>query len=150
MNTSDTSQVFKVGKWMRWAQLLFFAYMGPRFMDYLLSRSEMQQFLKADEKFDLIVGETVFVESAVAGFSYKYNAPIVLIAPFLPNNWANHMVRIQVGITRILSPIINFQAYSPSLPESSYIVKQAAFSFKIFISFRLAIPLRLLTSLIRF
>lgn len=90
---NDTSPVFKYRKWNKWLQLIFFPIVGPNFMDIIFSRDEVKDFLNNHEKFDLVLGETIFIESFMAGIAYTSEAPIVAIAPFLPNGWANFMVR---------------------------------------------------------
>ena len=72
----------------------FFPSTGPLFMDMVYSSEEMQNLLRSDEKFDLILGEIFLDESLLAGLSYKYKAPVIGVAPFMPNLWANNVVRI--------------------------------------------------------
>lgn len=79
---------------VNWVSMLTLTMMGPTMMDITLSLPEMQNFLNQNEKFDAIFGEIFLDESLLAGLSYKYNAPLIGLATFMPNYWSNYMVII--------------------------------------------------------
>lgn len=86
--------------------LIFMPEMGIKLMNKLLSDPVMQKFLKEDRKYDLIIGESFLDESMLAGFSQKYNAPIIAVATFMPNIWSNYLVKYSTfsGFPILLKP----------------------------------------------
>ena len=68
---------------------------GPVLMNMTLSLPKVQKLLNGDEKFDVVLGRVFSIESMLAVFSQKYNAPIIALATFMPNHWANYMVDMQ-------------------------------------------------------
>lgn len=84
--------VFKSRKMSKWLMPLMGPLIGPKFSEMLLSTDQVQDMIKNNEKFDLVICETFFVESIIAGFAAKNKAPIVAIAGFMPNLYANFVV----------------------------------------------------------
>lgn len=76
----------------KWANLVYFPQIGPKFVDIILKSDVLQKLIKSDEKFDLVLGEIFLDESLLAGLAYKFKAPLVGAAIFMPNFWSNHMV----------------------------------------------------------
>jgi len=76
--------------------MFFFTLGGTTVCDYILDQPTVKQLIhpQSDEQFDLILAETFLDESIIAGFSHRFNAPIVGVMSFMPNIWANYLVRI--------------------------------------------------------
>lgn len=91
----EISNLIKMRDYSKWWSVLIFPLMGSTMIDMVLSVPEVQNLIKSEEKFDLILGETVMDEAFIAGFSYKHKAPIVALNTFLPGMFANSMVRFQ-------------------------------------------------------
>lgn len=90
---SEDSNMFEMRHLPKWFMVTIFPSTGPIFMDMVFKTKEMQTLLQSDKKFDLILGEVFLDESLLAGLSYKYKAPIIGLATFMPNLWANNLVK---------------------------------------------------------
>lgn len=76
----------------KWVSLFVFPIMGPAYIDLLLSTPEMHHLINSDESFDLVIGEIFLSESLLGGLSARFKAPIIGLAPFMPNGWINFWV----------------------------------------------------------
>lgn len=72
--------------------MFFFATMGPKICEFMLSKPQVQKIIESDQKFDLVISEIFLNEAVIAGFASKFQAPIVGVMPFMPNIWANYLV----------------------------------------------------------
>ena len=86
--------MFEMRNMPKWASLFMYPKMGATLMNLIMDMPEIQALVKSNEKFDLILGEAFLDESLLAGFSYKFKAPLVAVATFMPHVWANYMVDI--------------------------------------------------------
>lgn len=77
-----------------WMSLIFMPLMGINLCDYVLEHEPVKKIIHSSQKFDLILGEIFLDESMLAGFSNKFNAPIVAIQTFMPGIWSNYMVSV--------------------------------------------------------
>ncbi|XP_045517902.1 UDP-glycosyltransferase UGT5-like [Pieris brassicae] len=64
---------------------------GLAFTEHILNSTEVQDFLKQDNNYDLVICET-FVQDAIYYFSHRYNAPLVLVTPF--GNCMRHNIAV--------------------------------------------------------
>lgn len=76
--------------------LFFLPEIGDVLAEKMLESETIQNFLRSDRKFDLIISENFVVESVWSGMAHKYKASLIIIAPFAPNYWANFMVCLAV------------------------------------------------------
>lgn len=65
--------------------------LGLMITSHTMSHPKVQNLLKSNTKFDVIVIE-IFVNEAMLGFGHHFNAPIVGMSTFGANNWINDMV----------------------------------------------------------
>lgn len=86
--------MFEARHMPKWANLVYFPQIGPKFMDIILKYEVFQDLIKSNQKFDAIIGEIFLDESLLAGLSYTLKAPLIGAAIFMPNFWSNYMVRI--------------------------------------------------------
>lgn len=61
----------------RWVLVFMPSVVGPAFSDLILSVPEVQELIKKKEKYDIILGETMLMESVLAGFAHNSKASIV-------------------------------------------------------------------------
>ncbi|KAK6621421.1 hypothetical protein RUM44_001228 [Polyplax serrata] len=87
---------------------LLFSTLGEMMVDTFMSDKSVQQLLKSNQKFDLVIGECFLTEGLLGGFAHKYNAPIAAIGTFLPNTWTNEMIGNPAPASYIPEPITPF------------------------------------------
>lgn len=67
-------------------------FMGQLVSDKFLSDPKVQAILKSDKKFDVIIGEAYISDAALAGFGYKYSAPVVAYSSSMALHTATYLV----------------------------------------------------------
>lgn len=73
-------------------KFLMFGVVGDKIVESTMTSKQIQDLMKSNQKFDLVVGECFLAEALLAGFAYKYNAPLIGFTTFIPNTWGNEMV----------------------------------------------------------
>lgn len=92
VNKGKDSGTFQLRK-MSPIDFILFSAVGNMMTNKTLSDPAVRNLLKSNKKFDLIIGECFLTEGLLGGFSYKYKAPMIGVATFIPNTWSNEMVR---------------------------------------------------------
>lgn len=97
---------------------LLFSTLGEMMVDTFMSDKSVQQLLKSNQKFDLVIGECFLTEGLLGGFAHKYNAPIAAIGTFLPNTWTNEMVSDDLpSVIFVLNLVFSFYKQAVALVD---------------------------------
>lgn len=104
----EESNMFEMRHMPKWLSLFIFPKMGPMYIDLLLSTPQLQQLINSNQNYDLVIGEVFLSESLLGGLSAKFKAPIIGLAPFMPNGWVNFWVGNPAPASYIPEPLLGF------------------------------------------
>lgn len=81
--------------------------MGVTLTNHTLRHEVVQNFLRAGEKFDLVITE-VFLNEAMLGFGHFFKAPVIGISTFCASKWTNDMVGSPSPLSYVPHPFLSF------------------------------------------
>lgn len=93
-------------KWVG-ENLLNLYFMGIFISNHTLTHPTVQNFLKSNAKFDVVVLEN-FVVEAMLGFGPHFNASIVALSTFGPNIWINEVIGTPSPLSYVPHPFLKY------------------------------------------
>ncbi|KAL0270116.1 UNVERIFIED_CONTAM: hypothetical protein PYX00_007626 [Menopon gallinae] len=98
--------------------------MGLAMTDMFLSTQTIRDFIRSDRKYDLVIGEAFFIEAVLAGFSKKYDCPLIALSTNFPSFYVNYMVGNPSPSAYIPSSVLGFS------DDMTFIERTANFLFE--------------------
>ncbi|KAL0270118.1 UNVERIFIED_CONTAM: hypothetical protein PYX00_007627 [Menopon gallinae] len=93
-----------------WKTFFVLPEIGVMVSGNVLESPQFRNVLNSDRKFDLVISENFVFESVWSGLAHKFKAPVVIVAPFMANYWANFMVGNPAPVSYVSDPILGFSS----------------------------------------
>lgn len=111
--------------------------MGLFMTDSFLSTDVVRDFMRSNKRYDLVIGEAFFIEAVLAGFSRKFDCPLITLSTSTPGFFVNYMVssrprtKIREVAPRKTFPAVNFDPGFLFIPVYLYLKYLRSFIAKL-------------------
>ncbi|KAJ8980277.1 hypothetical protein NQ317_005135 [Molorchus minor] len=104
------SELYDMGRMSFLGQLSWVHTIGLTYTENVLKVKEVQELLKSNETFDLVLQEH-FMNEAMMIFAHKFKCPLVLLAPGPPTIFNNHLFANPSPTAYVPNLLANFGSY---------------------------------------
>lgn len=91
LNGDKNSDRFSFRK-MRFLSFWWMSHLGKVVTEEAMNSKAVQDFLKSNPKFDLVIGDCFLTEGMLGGFVHRFGAPLIGLTSGIANLWSNEMV----------------------------------------------------------
>lgn len=106
-NKDGEKNMFDIGNMPAIVMLPFLYTFGGSIADFVLNNTNVQNLMKSDEKFDVVL-VTAFCIDSLAGFGQFYKAPVVAISTFGASKWTDDFAGAPPSLSYVPNAFLDY------------------------------------------